>query len=87
MTTQALKIYEAAEKLPPIERIELIEHLFFSLDFKSERDRLDKLWAEEAENRLAAYDRGEMKSVPAQEVFKKLESKRKSTASIPVCLA
>ena len=77
MMTQPLKIYQAAEKLPPIERIELIEHLFFSLDSKNDRDRIDKLWAEEAEDRLSAYERGEMKSVPAQEVFKKLESKIK----------
>ena len=77
MTAQAFKIWEAAEKLPPMERIELIEHLFFTLDSKSERGRIDKLWAEEAEDRLSAYDRGEMKAVPAKEVFRKLESKRK----------
>ena len=77
MITQTLKIFEAAEKLPPIEKIELIEHLFFSLDSKSERERIDKLWADEAEDRLSAYERGEMKSIPAKEVFRKLESKRK----------
>jgi putative addiction module component (TIGR02574 family) len=77
MITQTLKIFEAAEKLPPIEKIELIEHLFFSLDSKSERERIDKLWADEAEDRLSAYERGEMKSVPAKEVFRRLESKRK----------
>ena len=77
MVTQTLKIFEAAEKLPPIEKIELIEHLFLSLGSKSERERIDKLWADEAEDRLSAYERGEMKSVPAKEVFRKLESKRK----------
>jgi putative addiction module component (TIGR02574 family) len=77
MITQTLKIFEAAEKLPPIEKIELIEHLFFSLDSRSERERIDRLWADEAEDRLSAYERGEMKSVPAKEVFRKLESKRK----------
>ena len=77
MITQTLKIFEAAEKLPPIEKIELIEHLFSSLDSKSERERIDKLWADEAEDRLSAYERGEMKSVPAKEVFRRLESKRK----------
>ena len=77
MITQTLKIFEAAEKLPPIEKIELIEHLFFSLDSRSERERIDRLWADEAEDRLSAYERGEMKSVPAKEVFRRLESKRK----------
>ena len=32
---------------------------------------------EEAEDRLSAYERGEMKSVPAKDVFRRLESKRK----------
>jgi len=77
MTAQALKICEAAEKLPPMERIELIEHLFFTLDSKNERGRIDNLWAEESEDRLSAYDKGEIKSVPVKEVFRKLESKRK----------
>ncbi len=77
MISQTVKIFEAAEKLPPVERIELIEHLFFSLDSKSERERIDKLWAEEAEDRLSAYERGEMKSFPAKDVFRRLESKRK----------
>ncbi|MFA6291733.1 MAG: addiction module protein [Victivallales bacterium] len=77
MIAQTLKICEAAEKLPPIERIELIERLFFSLDSKNERERIDRLWAEEAESRLSAYERGEMKAIPAKEVFRKLESKKK----------
>jgi len=76
MTTHALEIFEAAEKLPPMEKIELIEHLFFSLDSKGERDRIDQLWAAESEDRLSAYERGEMKSVPAAEVFGRLEASR-----------
>lgn len=77
MITQTMKIYNEAEKLPPIERIELIERLFFSLDSKTERERIDNLWAEEVEDRLSAYESGKMKSIPAKDVFKKLESKRK----------
>ena len=77
MTTQAMKICQAAEQLSPIERIEVIEHLFHSLDSKSEREKLDSLWAEESELRLSAYERGDMNAIPAEEVFKKLESNRK----------
>jgi putative addiction module component (TIGR02574 family) len=77
MTTQAMKICQAAEQLSPIERIEVIEHLFYSLDSKSEREKIDSSWAEESELRLSAYERGEMNVIPAEEVFKKLESKRK----------
>ncbi|MFZ2658442.1 MAG: addiction module protein [Victivallales bacterium] len=49
----------------------------YSRDSRSERERIGKLWADEAEDRLSAYERGEMKSVPAKEVFRRLETKRK----------
>ena len=78
MTAHVMKIFKEAEKLPPMERIELIEQLFFSLDSKKERESIDTLWAKEAEERISAYESGKMRSVPAAEVFKKLESKRKS---------
>lgn len=74
MTTQAMKICQAAEQLSPIERIEVIEHLFYSLDSKSEREKIDSLWAEESELRLSAYERGEMNAIPAEEVFRKLNA-------------
>ena len=32
---------------------------------------IDRLWAKEAEDRLAAYRRGEIKAVPLQEVLAK----------------
>ncbi len=56
MTTQAMKICQAAEQLSPIERIEVIEHLFYSLDSKSKREKIDSSWAEESELRLSAYE-------------------------------
>ena len=31
--------------------------------------KVDELWAQEAEDRIEAYDRGEIKSTPAQAVF------------------
>ncbi len=71
-----LSIREEADKLTPLERIELIEHLFYSLDSKSDRNRIDSLWAAESEDRLAAYDAGKMKSVPLTDVLKELESSR-----------
>ncbi|MEW6350074.1 MAG: addiction module protein [Thermodesulfobacteriota bacterium] len=42
-----------------------------------DRQRIDRLWAEEAEARLAAYDRGEMRAIPAAEVFEGIGAKRK----------
>ena len=54
--------------LPPIERAELIEELFFSFD-QGNRQRLDQLWATEAENRIDAFELGEFTAIPAEEVF------------------
>ena len=37
---------------------------------------LDKLWAQEAEDRIDAFDRGELGSVSAEEVFAEIERQR-----------
>jgi len=76
MSAQVLKIRQEAEKLSPLERIELIEHLFYSLDSKEERERIDAMWVAESEDRLSAYESGEMKSVPLREVLGQIESSR-----------
>ena len=65
------QVFTDALALPPIERAELIEELFFSFDQNS-RERLDQLWAAESESRIDAYERGEFAAIPADEVFAKL---------------
>jgi len=77
MSLPATQIFDEATKLPPLERIDLIEKLFFSLDSSEERDRIDKLWAVEVEDRIDAYERGEMRAIPAEEVFRRLELRRR----------
>ena len=57
--------------LPPIERAELIEELFFSFD-QSHRKRLDQLWAAEAESRINAFEHGDFAAIPADDVFAEL---------------
>ena len=53
--------------------IELVDSILASLD---EPDpNIDRLWAKEAEDRLAAYRRGEIKAVPLQEVLAKYRVK------------
>jgi putative addiction module component (TIGR02574 family) len=59
--------------LPPGERARLAEQLLESLEPPNERNR--QLWAEEAERRLEAYERGDLKASPADEVFARLRSK------------
>jgi len=77
MSLPTAQIFDEATKLPPLERIDLIERLFFSLDANEERVCVDKLWAKEVEDRVDAYERGEMRTISAEEVFRRLELRRR----------
>lgn len=77
MLAQTQKLCDQALSLPPFARIEIIENLFFSLDSKDEREKIDKLWADEAEDRLNAYEKGEIPAIPASKVFRKINAQRK----------
>jgi putative addiction module component (TIGR02574 family) len=69
MHENAKSLCDQARKLSPIERLELVDGILASLD---EPDAVvDQLWADEAEDRLAAYRRGEMKAVPLETVLAK----------------
>lgn len=59
--------------LPPVDRAELIEALFFSFDSGS-RKQIDQLWALEAEDRIDAYERGEIGATSATSVFEKINT-------------
>ena len=66
-TTDALSA--SARDLSPAERLELVDQILASLD---ETDpAIDKLWALEAEDRLAAYRRGEIRAIPLADVLSK----------------
>ena len=64
-----MSVNEEALILNPIEKIQLIDELLLSLDEPSKE--IDDIWAKEIENRIEAYDKGLVKSVPASEVFSK----------------
>lgn len=59
--------------LPPVDRAELIEALFSSFDGDS-REQIDRLWALEAEDRIDAYERGEIGAIPVTAVFEKINA-------------
>jgi len=62
------ELLEQAMQLKPVERLKLVESLIQSLD---EPDKtVDDIWAEEAEKRLEAYRKGEVKGIPMDEIFK-----------------
>jgi putative addiction module component (TIGR02574 family) len=65
------EVLTEALNLPPIERAELIEELISSFDFP-DRKRLDVLWADEVEDRIDAYDRGDLPAAPLDAVFEKI---------------
>lgn len=75
MSRQGKQILAEALNLPPIERAEIIEELLSSFEFPSRRT-IDELWAQEAENRIDAYERGEITAIPAKEVFEKIEKRK-----------
>jgi putative addiction module component (TIGR02574 family) len=76
MPPHAQEVLTEALALSPAERAELVEQLLASFE-ASERERIDALWAEEAEDRIDAYDRGELRARPASEVFRHIERSRR----------
>ena len=72
MQPAAKALSEQAVQLPPVERMALVERILDSLD---EPDpAMDALWAQEADDRLAAYRRGEIRAVPLSEVLAKYKT-------------
>ncbi|RYH28517.1 MAG: hypothetical protein EON54_23305, partial [Alcaligenaceae bacterium] len=81
MTTTAETLSAQAARLPPAERIELVERILDSLD-KTD-GAMDTLWAKEADDRLTAYRRGEGKAVSLSEAIEKRQVTNMSAASAP----
>lgn len=75
MSESTAQILQEALALPPQDRAELVDGLLVIL--QPPRDpEIDELWLREAEDRLDAYDRGELKAVPAEEVFARINQQR-----------
>ncbi|MFI5460905.1 MAG: addiction module protein [Isosphaerales bacterium] len=71
MPTDTKEVLETALALPAIDRAAIVESLLASLDHPDAG--IDESWAVEAEERLAAFDTGRMKAIPADEVFEELD--------------
>ncbi len=76
MTPQSKQILREALDLPPIDRAELVEQILASFEFPARQD-IDAAWAQEAEDRIDAYERGEIGSSPANKVFKDIDRQAK----------
>lgn len=69
MNAHLASLAEEAERLPPADRIELVERLLSSLDKPD--PEIDRAWAEESKRRLDAYLSGAMPARDAEDVFAK----------------
>jgi putative addiction module component (TIGR02574 family) len=67
MTQAALELAALAAKLAPSDRLQLVETILATLDKPD--PEIAAAWASEAEERLAAYRRGELAAVSEDEVF------------------
>lgn len=70
MGTKFDEVSTAALQLGVEERAQLAGRLLLSLDEPSESE-LESLWLEEAERRLEEFREGRVRSVPADEVFRR----------------
>ena len=71
MTPTSETLCAQAAQLAPEERIQLVERILNSLDQPDAA--LDALWANDANDRLAAYRRGEIKAVGLPDVIAKYQ--------------
>ena len=66
-------VFDDALSLPSDMRAELAERLVQSLN-EPEEIQLSPAWRQEIRRRLEAFDKGEMKAIPAEKVFKRLRN-------------
>jgi putative addiction module component (TIGR02574 family) len=72
MLADAEQILQSALALPDVDRAAIVESLLTSLDQPDAV--IDESWAVEAEERLAAFDAGRTKAIPADEVFEEFDN-------------
>ena len=74
MTTQAIKLADRVLSLPSEDRVYLVDKLLESLNTPS-TEEIDRLWAEEAEQRIDDLDSGRVKAIPGEQVFAEIRNR------------
>jgi len=74
MPIVAKKVLDEVLQLPADARVSLIEQLLTSLNLPTQPE-VDRLWAKEAERRIAQIDRGRVKLLSGQKVFSDIRKK------------
>lgn len=75
MTQKSQVVLEEALKLTAQERAEVAEQLLASLDEAPDVD-VEQAWQEEVQRRLRQVERGEVKTIPWEEVQRRLQHGR-----------
>ena len=65
-----------ALKLPPLERAQIIDALWSSLD-PAEQDAIDRAWLLESQDRLAAFRAGQLTAINGEEALRAIEDELK----------
>lgn len=63
------EILKEALTLKPAQKAELVDKLLSSLDNPDKE--IDRLWAQEAESRIDAYEQGKIKAIALEKVLEK----------------
>lgn len=72
MTAAVKKLLEQVRKLPAQERADLVDMLM--VDAADNRDpAIERVWLEEIERRIDAYERGEVRGIDGEEILNALE--------------
>ena len=74
MPVVAKKVFDEALSLPTEARMSLVERLLASLNLPTQPE-IDRLWAEEAERRIAQINRHGVKLVSGKKVFSNIRKK------------
>ncbi len=72
MSPQAHEVLAQALKLSPLEKAELVERILDTF-LLPDRKAIDDHWAAEAEDRIDAYDQGEVAARSVNEAFARIE--------------
>jgi putative addiction module component (TIGR02574 family) len=74
MPIVAKKVIDEVLQLPADARVSLVEQLLTSLNLPTQPE-VDRLWAKEAERRIAQIDKGKVRQLPGAKVFSDLRKK------------
>ena len=76
MNERVKKLTEEIRRLSPEEKADLIDELLV-LTYGGPDPEINKAWAEEIDRRIDAVERGEARTVPAEEAMARLRSRVK----------